>query len=144
MATTGYADVIPFFGGKRTPLKSRIELVVAQLPPEMTLIFLNDKKKESLIDNQDGTSFISLHESGTIFITPKELLSIPFSLKHDMPKLIPLRKIEDSDFPGSYAAPLPPSCFCCAIQKAKDAYALNCDQIRAKHISACMSCPNVK
>ena len=144
IATTGYADVIPFFGGKRTPLKSRIELVVTQVPPEMTLIFLNDKKKELLIENQTGTSFISVYEPGTIFIAPIKQLSTPFSLKNDMPKLIPLRKIEDDEFPRSFAAPLPPSCFCCSIEKAKDAYSLSCNQIRARHISACMPCSNLK
>ena len=145
MSTTGYADVIPFFRGKRAPFVAGIDLSINKIPLEMALIFLNSENKEKIVENQNGTSDFSILEHGTIYLAPKKQLSTPFSKQHDMPKLIPLRTIVRGDIPSTYNGQVPPLCLCCSVEKTKDSYALSCTSKQFSYDARkCQPCSDLK
>jgi hypothetical protein len=145
IATTGYADVIPFFRGNRGPFVAGIDLSINKIPLDMTLVFLDSQKKERIIANKEGTSEISIFEPGTFYIASTKQLSTPFSKQHDMSKLIPLRTIEKDDIPTTFNGQVPPLCLCCSVERTKDSLALRCSEKKFTYNPRkCESCSEAK
>lgn len=127
IATTTSADVIPFFGRRKPPMRSWIEFRVDQLPKGTAILFLDEYG--SLLSKAPEQLIIRMYGPGTVYGANEKQLSKPFSFNIDSEKLVLLRVVSQHDIPHSDGVPPQPRVLNCSMTKNKILkFELNCTE----------------